>query len=130
MPSVDPISGGGFAFGALVGVDGFAGSVKDRFIVGMRRGASSGVDGPGEDAMMPITLIPIVRGVECRRQSYTKRPKPASLEVKAPVTMSDLCASTTRNVRRWLAEADACGCGGLITSQPAIKAQSINSDST
>lgn len=50
MPSVDPISG--FALGDFVGVDTFAGTVNDRFAAVMRRGASSGVDGPGEVAMV------------------------------------------------------------------------------
>lgn len=131
MPSVDPISGGGFAFGALVGVVIFVGSVNERFKIGMRRRASSGVDGPGDDAMMSITLISMVSGVRRRRQRYTKRPKPASLEVRAPVGMSDLCASTTRNVRRWLAEADAVAAGNREPAgdQGSIN-QSIKSDST
>ena len=65
MPSVDPISGGGLP--ALVGVDGLTGRVNDRFIVGMRLGASLGVDGPGEDAMVLITTISMLHRFGCRR---------------------------------------------------------------
>ena len=53
MPSEEPISG--FALAGLVGVDAFAGSVNDRPVVAMRLGVSSGVAGPGDEAMLSNT---------------------------------------------------------------------------
>ena len=107
MPSAEPISAG--TFGVLVGVDIFAGSVKDRFIA-IRRGIVSGVAGDcagaGEEAMLAGLLLMLID--EHKTILYQKMMFCGALASQAvvrtrPHSSSYSCSSTTiRNVI-WLA---------------------------
>lgn len=105
MPSVAPISGG--TTGALEASAIFVGRVNDRFRVAMRLGVPSGVDGPGDDAMLMVLMSsPVASNISHRRASIEWRIGQASWPCCAP--------STTHGM--WLVKAET------ITPEPAGRA--------